>query len=45
MLEINCTCITPHVVLEHSGHVAKFADILVKDLKTGQGHRADKVIC
>jgi glycyl-tRNA synthetase len=45
MLEINCTCITPHVVLENSGHVAKFADILVKDLKTGQGHRADKVIC
>lgn len=45
MLEINCTCITPHVVLEHSGHVAKFADVLVKDVKTGQGYRADKVIC
>lgn len=44
MLEINCTCTTPHVVLEHSGHVAKFADVLVKDLKTGQGYRADKVI-
>jgi glycyl-tRNA synthetase (class II) len=24
--------------------VAKFADVLVKDLKTGQGYRADKVI-
>ena len=44
MLEINCTCTTPHVVLEHSGHVAKFADVLVKDVKTGQGYRADKVI-
>lgn len=44
MLEINCTCITPHVVLEHSGHVAKFADVLVKDVKTGQGYRADKII-
>lgn len=31
--------------MENSGHVAKFADILVKDTKTGQGHRADKVIC
>lgn len=44
MLEINCTCTTPHVVLENSGHVALFADVLVKDLKTGQGYRADKVI-
>lgn len=45
MLEINCTCTTPSVVLENSGHVAKFADVLVKDVKTGQGYRADKVIC
>ena len=44
MLEVSTTCITPHVVLQHSGHVAKFADLLVKDLKTGQGLRADKLI-
>ena len=44
MLEINCTCITPHNVLQESGHVAKFADTLVKDLKTGQGFRADKIV-
>ena len=44
MLEINCTCITPYTVLENSGHVAKFADVLVKDVKTGQGYRADKII-
>jgi glycyl-tRNA synthetase len=24
--------------------VAKFADVLVKDVKTGQGYRADKII-
>jgi glycyl-tRNA synthetase len=44
MLEINCTCVTPHVVLEHSGHVAKFTDLMVKDVKNGQGFRADKLI-
>jgi glycyl-tRNA synthetase len=44
MLEINTTCITPHVVLEHSGHVSRFTDLLVKDVKTGTGHRADKLL-
>lgn len=44
MLEINTTCITPHVVLENSGHVARFTDLLVKDVKTGQGYRADKLL-
>lgn len=44
MLEIGTTCITPHLVLESSGHVAKFMDLMVKDVKTGQGYRADKLI-
>jgi glycyl-tRNA synthetase len=44
MLEISSTCITPHVVLENSGHVARFTDLLVKDVKTGQGFRADKLL-
>ena len=44
MLEINTTCITPHTVLEHSGHVAKFTDLLVRDVKTSQGYRADKLL-
>jgi len=35
---------TPHIVLEHSGHVSRFTDLLVKDVKTGQGHRADKLL-
>ena len=45
MLEINTTCITPHSVLENSGHVSRFTDLMVKDVKTGQGWRADKLIC
>lgn len=44
MLEINCTCVTPSVVLENSGHVAKFTDLMVRDVKIGQGFRADKLI-
>jgi glycyl-tRNA synthetase len=44
MLEVNTTCMTPHIVLEHSGHVSRFTDLLVKDVKTGQGHRADKLL-
>lgn len=44
MLEVSTTCITPHVVLEHSGHVARFTDLLMKDKKTGQGFRADKLL-
>lgn len=44
MLEINTTCVTPHVVLETSGHVTRFSDLLVKDVKTGVGYRADKLL-
>ena len=44
MLEINTTAITPHIVLENSGHVVRFTDLLVKDIKTGQGFRADKLL-
>lgn len=44
MLEVGCTSLTPEEVLKTSGHVDKFADFMVKDLKTGQCHRADKLI-
>jgi glycyl-tRNA synthetase len=44
MLEVACTCLTPYAVLETSGHVAKFEDFMVKDLKNGQCHRADKLL-
>ena len=44
MLEVTCSNMTLDQVLETSGHVEKFADFMVKDLKSGQCHRADKLI-
>ena len=44
MLEINTSCILTHTVLDNSGHVCKFTDLLVRDVKSGQGLRADKLI-
>ena len=44
MLEIMCTNIVPDKVLQASGHVARFADVMVKDTKNGECFRADKLI-
>ena len=44
MLEISCTTLTPHDVLKTSGHVDKFSDFMVKDVKTQDCHRADKIL-
>lgn len=44
LLEISTTCLTPEIVLKTSGHVDKFTDYAVKDLKTGQTFRCDKMI-
>ena len=44
MLEISTTCITPEPILKASGHVDRFADLLVTDTKTKQGYRADKLV-
>lgn len=44
MLEVTCTSLTPEVVLKTSGHVDKFDDFMVKDVKNGQCHRADKLL-
>ena len=44
MLELNCTNIILENVLKVSGHVDKFADFMVKDVKTGNPRRADKLI-
>lgn len=35
MLELTCSCITLSEVLKTSGHVEKFADFMVKDVKNG----------
>lgn len=44
MLEVNCVNITPENVLKTSGHVEKFSDFMVRDVKGGKGYRADKLI-
>lgn len=44
MLEVDCPCVTPEVVLKASGHVDKFTDLMVKDEKTAQCYRADHLL-
>ncbi|CAM6000212.1 unnamed protein product, partial [Sphagnum balticum] len=44
MLEIDCSMLTPSPVLVASGHVARFSDYMVKDMKTGECFRADHLI-
>ncbi|GFZ17307.1 glycyl-tRNA synthetase [Actinidia rufa] len=44
MLEVDCPCVTPEVVLKASGHVDKFTDLMVKDEKTGTYYRADHLL-
>ncbi|XP_041102729.1 glycine--tRNA ligase [Polyodon spathula] len=44
ILEIDCTMLTPEAVLKTSGHVDKFADFMVKDVKNGECFRADHLL-
>lgn len=44
MLKVNCSILTPEPVLKASGHVDKFADYMVKDVKTGECFRLDHLI-
>ncbi|KAL4349690.1 hypothetical protein AHAS_Ahas10G0067200 [Arachis hypogaea] len=44
MLEVDCPCVTPEVVLKASGHVDKFTDLMVKDEKMGTCYRADHLL-
>ncbi|KAJ7595690.1 hypothetical protein C8J56DRAFT_1001720 [Mycena floridula] len=44
MLELDTTIMTPAAVFETSGHVARFADWMVKDAKTGDVLRADHLV-
>jgi glycyl-tRNA synthetase len=44
MLEMECTCLTPEVVLKTSGHVERFTDLMVKDVDTSECFRADKLL-
>lgn len=44
MLEVTTTNLIVYDVLKTSGHVDKFSDFMVKDVKTGAARRADKLI-
>uniref|UniRef100_A0AAX7V5S7 Glycine--tRNA ligase n=1 Tax=Astatotilapia calliptera TaxID=8154 RepID=A0AAX7V5S7_ASTCA len=44
ILEIDCTMLAPESVLKTSGHVDKFADYMVKDVKNGECFRADHLL-
>lgn len=44
MLEVSCPTLTPYVVLKNSGHVDKFTDVLVRDVKTNDPFRADHLL-
>ncbi|WFD30474.1 glycine--tRNA ligase [Malassezia sp. CBS 17886] len=44
MLELDTTIMTLSDVLKTSGHVDKFADWMVKDIKTGEIYRADHLV-
>ena len=44
LLEVDCTIITPEPVLKASGHVERFADLMVKDVKNGECFRLDHLI-
>lgn len=44
MLEVDTAMLTPEPVLRASGHVERFQDYMVKDLKTGDCFRADHLI-
>jgi glycyl-tRNA synthetase len=44
MLEVDTVEMTPEPVLKASGHVDKFADLMVKDVKNGECFRLDHLI-
>ncbi|KAJ1524813.1 hypothetical protein ONE63_009684 [Megalurothrips usitatus] len=44
MLEVDCSILTPEPVLKASGHVDRFADLMVKDIKNGNCFRLDHLI-
>jgi glycyl-tRNA synthetase len=44
MLEVDCSILTPEPVLKASGHVDRFADLMVKDSQTGECFRLDHLI-
>merc|ERR1712180_10195 len=44
LLEVRCSQLTPKQVLKASGHVDRFTDVMVRDVKTGDCYRADHLL-
>jgi len=44
LLEVRCSQLTPMQVLKASGHVDRFTDVMVRDVKTGDCYRADHLL-
>ncbi|KAM7462256.1 hypothetical protein LguiA_030377 [Lonicera macranthoides] len=44
IIEVDCPCVTPEVVLKASSHVDKFTNIMVKDEKTHTCYSAEYLI-
>ncbi len=43
-MEVECPSVTPEIVLKASGHVDRFNDLMVKDVKTQDCYRADHLL-
>lgn len=41
---MECPAVTPLPVLRASGHVDRFTDLMVRDLRTNECHRADHLL-
>ncbi len=41
---MECPAVTPLPVLRASGHVERFTDLMVRDLRTNECHRADHLL-
>jgi glycyl-tRNA synthetase len=44
MHQIECSILTPEVVLRASGHLSKFSDVMVRDSKTNESYRVDHLL-
>lgn len=42
--QVECPAVTPQIVLQASGHVERFTDLMVTDNLTGEPYRADHLL-
>lgn len=44
MNEVDCSILTPEIVLKNSGHLSKFSDLMVRDEVTNETFRVDHLL-